>query len=841
MFRKLHTTARLMHTVAHPDDEDGAMLTLEIRGRGVEAAQVTLTRGEGGQNKTGNMFGDALGVLRTLELLAADKYYGVDQRFTRVADFGFSKFADETFQKWQGHDIALADIVRVIRTYRPDVVVTRFRGDSSDGHGQHQAAGILTREAFRAAADPNRFPEQIKEGLLPWQPSKLYTRGGPGDYTIELNVDDEDPILGASYAAFAFQGLKHQLSQGAGSWNLPRGSHKRYYKLIDTVLPDYHPQREKDFFDGLDTSLPGLAAKLGDETSKAPWLSSELTQLQKQVDQAEASAKADGAHAADPLLVACEQTDALFRRVAESSLTPPAKYELGLELATKKSQFMSAANLALGLQLAAVAERSGTGEEQDGILVAVPGRTLKIRQTLQSAEPVQPGPFELQDRAGTRLAAAGEPASRPSPSATSSLDFTVPPGAHYTRQYWHREDPDADAIYTVDEPQFATLALTPPPFVAVAHYTYKSHRGQISVPVEIQVGVPLIVGPAIAVDLMPPTAVTPSGDGVTPQLETSVRSQVGHANSTISVAAPNGWKVVPPNQRIALAKLGDQKEVGFSLQPAKTGEGHYQLRATAEYEGKPYSEGFTLITREDLGAAYFFRPAIQRLSVVDVKLPQGLKIGYIMGAGDDIPTVLKQLGLDVTLIDPAQLASADLSRYQTIVLGIRAYDTRPEVRENNPRLLDFVKSGGTLIVQYNQQMNEFNAGHYTPYAASEGRARVSVEEAPVDILVPSDSVFHTANEISASDFSGWVQERGLYFMQDWDDHYEPLLASHDPGEPLLKGGLLKAQYGRGTYIFTSYAFFRQLPAGVPGAIRLFVNLLAAGHEQPKARVAEAGH
>jgi LmbE family N-acetylglucosaminyl deacetylase len=285
---RLQTTARLMQTVAHPDDEDGGMLTLESRGKGATILLLTLNRGEGGQNKLGSNLFDVLGVLRTLELLAADRYYGVEQRFTRVADFGFSKTADETFRKWQGHDIALGDTVRVIRTFQPDVLVARFSGTDRDGHGHHQASSILTREAFRAAADPNRFPEQIKEGLLPWQAKKLYIGNVCGfgaqtcaaeNYTVKLNTGEPNPRLGMSYVQFAMQGLRHQLSQGAGGWSIDPGPRYTYYKLVDSVLPPTTDKdgHEKDFFDGMDTSLPGLASRLGAEESSMPWLRPWLT------------------------------------------------------------------------------------------------------------------------------------------------------------------------------------------------------------------------------------------------------------------------------------------------------------------------------------------------------------------------------------------------------------------------------------------------------------------------------------------------------------------------------------------------------------------------------------
>src|SRR5438105_6845633 len=321
MLHRLHTTARLLQTTAHPDDEDGGMLTLESRGHGVTETLLTLNRGEGGQNKMGSNLFDVLGVLRTLELTASDRYYGVEQRFTRVADFGFSKSPEETFEKWKGHDIALADMVRVIRTFRPDVLVSRFSGTSRDGHGHHEAAGILTREAFHAAADANRFPEQIKEGLLPWQAQKLYVGNVCGfmattcpaeNYTVKLNTGEVNSALGMSYIQFAMEGLRHQLSQGAGGWSVEPGDRFTYYKLVESVLPmvdkDGH---EKDCVDGIDINLPGLASRLGEEEKKVPDLRPALVEIAEQVKTASTRAEKDISGATQPLFAVLQKLDSL--------------------------------------------------------------------------------------------------------------------------------------------------------------------------------------------------------------------------------------------------------------------------------------------------------------------------------------------------------------------------------------------------------------------------------------------------------------------------------------------------------------------------------------------------
>src|SRR5579872_917228 len=373
MLRRLSTTARLMQTVAHPDDEDGGMLTLESRGKGATVVLLTLNRGEGGQNKLGSNLFDVLGVLRTLELLGADRYYGVEQRFTRVADFGFSKNATETFQKWQGHDIALADMVRVIRTFRPAVLVARFSGTERDGHGHHQASSILTREAFRAAADPNRFPEQIKEGLLPWQAKKLYIGNVCGfgaqtcpaeNYTVKLNTGEPNPRLGMSYVQFAMEGLRHQLSQGAGGWSIDPGPRYTYYKLVDSVLPSTMDKdgHEQDFFDGIDTSLPGLASRLGAEESKAPWLRPELIEIDKQIQDASQRSGKEISGATGPLLVALQSLDSLISRMDSSLISTPLKEDLLGTLRERQQQMQRAINLAMDVSVeATVAPPQSTG------------------------------------------------------------------------------------------------------------------------------------------------------------------------------------------------------------------------------------------------------------------------------------------------------------------------------------------------------------------------------------------------------------------------------------------------------------------------------------------------
>jgi len=873
MLLRLNTTARLMHTTAHPDDEDGGMLTFESRGKGATTLLFTLNRGEGGQNRVGSNLFDELGILRTLELLASDKYYGVEQRFSHAVDFGFSKTPEETFEKWQGHDTALADMVRVVRSFRPDVLVSRFQGAPRDGHGNHQAAGILSREAFRAAADPKRFPEQLAEGLLPWQPKKFYMDNvHPNeDYTIDLNTGADAPSLGMSYVRFAMEGLRHQLSQGAGAWNIEPGDHHTYYKLVDSVLPPLLPGKHEDnFFDGIDSSVPGLADRLGAEQGSVPFLKPALLEFSKDVAKAAAEAPKDPNRAAAPLLAGLNIVDALVDKVEVSPLTEAAKLDLQTALRDKQQQCAAAVNLALGVTLdATVAAPGGPAnavpKEEDALTVVSPGQWFTVIAKLHngSKDTVRVADIGIEDSAEWVKKAYKSDASllKPGEDYYANFRLQVPENAAYTRPYFQRDSPE-QAIYHLTEPRYVTRPFPPPPLHVRASYVIAREKGGVTFrlwqrPVElagkqksepgsriaVAVRVPyrdekgtthdpmLAVGPAFSVALDPFAQVLRADSGSTVHVNVSVRSDVsGNSGGTVQLRAPAGWRVQPEVQQASFTRRGEQREFAFALTPAALHEGRQQVQAVFTSRGREYNEGFSAVTREDLGTFYYYQPAVQHLSAVNVKLPPGLKVGYIMGAGDDIPTVLQQLGMDVSLISPEELANGDLGRYGTIVAGIRAYDARDDVKANNRRLLDYVDRGGTLIVQYNQQWNEFNAGNYMPYPAHESRDRVTVEQAPVTILAPQDSIFRYPNQITQQDFDGWVQERGLYFLDTWDNHYQPLLSSSDPGEPEHKGGLLRAQYGKGTYIYAAYAFFRQMPEGVPGAVRLFVNLVSAGHE-----------
>ncbi len=866
LLTRLKTTARLMQVTAHPDDEDGGMLTLESRGRGVETLLFALTRGEGGQNKFGTESSDELGILRTLELLEADKYYGVEQRFSHVTDFGFSKTAEETFSKWHGHDVALGDLVRTIRTFRPDVLIARFSGTPRDGHGHHQASALLTIEAFRAAADPNKFPEQIKEGLQPWQANKLYVGNPPrmfqggnvadDDYTVKLNIGEYSPLLGMSYTQFALEGLAHQTSQGTGGIRVPPGPRYTYYKLTDSAPNKPTGAHEQDFFDGIDTSLGNLTIKDGQRRTKLTWLDDALISLEKHVSQAAKLFSLEDPSACAPeLLAGREETERLIHKIEESPLSAAEKANLLPVLRTKLEQFEQAADEALGIFFEVTVDPLGPPpgpsyfpRMEQTLSLAVPDQSFTVTTRLynRGKAAVKPEGFSVEAAEGWKVEHLGSSSSPFSPLksgevATTQFKLTVGDGAKYTKPYFTRTNQETETIYDLSDPKYLTLPWARYPVRAFARFSVGQGTSEAKGVAKIkfidptlgQSERPLMVGPPISVLLTSPVVVAPVGRPSPAEIGVSVRSNVQSAvHAKLRLETPQGWKVEPAEIAVDLDHDGDLSNYNFQVTPQNLHEGTYKVTARAEYNGKQYAEGFKIITRPDLDSYPAYRPATENVQAVDVKLPPQLRVGYLMGAGDEIPSVLESVGLNVSLITPQELATGDLGRYGTIIVGIRAYDTRTDVREHNRRLLDYANNGGTLIVQYNQSIGLFNEGHYTPYPATAANLRVTVEEAPVEILAPEEQVFNWPNKITEKDFDGWVQERGLYFMSQWDPQFKPLLACNDPGEPAQKGGLLLAHYGKGIYIYSAYGFSRQLPAGVPGAIRLFVNLLSAGH-QPK--------
>jgi LmbE family N-acetylglucosaminyl deacetylase len=832
LFKKLKTTGRLMMLDAHPDDEDGPTLTYLARGKGYQVLLMSLTRGEGGQNRTGSNLWDELGVLRTLELLESTRYYGTELRFSRVADFGFSKSADEAFKKWGGHEVPLRDIVYVIREWKPDVLVARFSGTPRDGHGMHQASGILAPEAIKCAADAKCFPDQLKgdHALTTWQVLKLYMGNqGGGETNVSVDVGQIDPDTKLSYFRMAMEGFRHQASQLSGTLTVPASPNWRSYKLTYSAIPDHQPKpglKEQDFFDGIETTLSGSARRLCgcDKTSE------QMQAILSAAQKAQAAInEAERLGTADSTLRVKEALDP-----ENSPNDPAARSKAQDEWITwiSSPEFRRRA-----LQLSKVATDAALLQLQLSVRATLPSAfTFPGHSSVANAELKNLGPDQLQIRPPrvqffdelaepiAIVASQGEDL-RPMRSHsvfTRDIQFAAP--NNVLRQHWTRKDPERDTVYSISNNAIATRALPGSGFVVDATYRLGVHEGEVTSRLKAaeSENTNVVVTNPVSLLFGSATVVVPRSKSEFTTV-VDLRAIQNGIKAEVDLKGPDGWKV----QR---SLKGEQGRFEFRVIPQQDAVGRFSVSASAKVGNKTYSEGFSTVGRRDLHTFYYYQPAVQRVSIVDVNIPKSLRVGYIPGAGDDIFPVLQQLGLKAKLVSDQELASGDLHQYDTIVVGIRGYDERPEIRDNNQRLLDFVKDGGTLIVQNQKAEDVFNSGKFTPYAATLGRERVSVEEAPVEVLAPKDPIFNSPNNITASDFDGWVQERGVNFMSDWDSHFEPLLASNDPGESPLKGGMLRAKYGKGTYIYTGYAFFRQLPAGVPGAVRLYVNLLNAGHE-----------
>ncbi len=808
--KKLSTTARVMHVTAHPDDEDGGTLTLLSRGDGAEVTLAAITRGESGANLVTGDFFDGLGALRTLELGKAAQYYGAQVRFSRYADYGFSKNLDEALRTWDREEI-LRDFVRIIRATKPQIILARFRGGPRDGHGQHQAAGLIAQEAYKAAGDPSRFPELASEGLQPWQPLKLYAdnRREDEDWTVAVDAGAYDAMLGRSYAQMAREGLRFQRSQGSGSGILGPGPAVRYYKLLASQVG--MPDKENGFFDRLDVSI------------------GQYPEIEKHVQEARARFSPSDPAAAAPALAAGL---AAVRKLLQSNDS--------LDLQIKERQFLLALGQALGITFDALVapEHAPSGpfasfQPVETFQVAVPGQTFEVScdffaaaGAAAAANKAALSKTELIAPPGWKVEAAGENRYR----------VTVAADAPPTKAYWSRDSVwDVHYQYAPDAKPFGK-PLPAAPLRARATYTVAGVEASVEQDVQTSfvdtIGVQhrrtLVVGPAVAVRMPTEAGVLPLG-GRNYSVAVVVRNNASHGSrGVLRVKLPPGWSSEPESAEFAFEKEGEERDFRFTAKaPAGAAVGDYPLEAVAASGGHEYSASFEPISYPGLPAVYLSHAARHTIRVIDVKMAPGLRVGYVMGTGDDVPQTLGQLGARVELLDTAALASGDLSQYDTILLGIRAYAARQDVPTYNARLLEYVKNGGVLVVQYNTPEYDHNYGPY-PYVMGQRPEEVSEQDSPVEILDPQDPVFTTPNRITVKDFDGWVEQRGSKFLESWDPAYKPLLSTHDTGQEPQRGGWLVAKYGKGLYVYCAYAWYRQLPYAVPGGVRLFANLVSLG-------------
>jgi LmbE family N-acetylglucosaminyl deacetylase len=845
----LDVAARVLVIAAHPDDEDTQLITWLARGRQVQTAYLSLTRGDGGQNLIGNELGEALGVIRTEELLAARRVDGGLQFFSRAFDFGFSKSADETFTHWP-RDSVLRDVVTVIRAFRPHVVVSVFSGTPRDGHGHHQAAGILAREAYDLAGDTVAMPRGINPwNLDPWTPLKFYrgARFRPAEATLSFNVGEFDLLYGRSYAEIAAISRSQHRSQGFGALER-RGVVMNHVTREHTRVPaPGDPRQERSIFDGIDVTWTGQLRALD--------LPRPYRQRLDAVPATLAAVRATSLRRPDSLVVrlaalrnllpthAASQT-ALVAAVGTRSVErepvplPAAAQELYRHAFDRTSHALA---LASGIVLEAEVERE---------LVAI-GDSVPLRLTVynRGAHPIRVTPadfftcplVEAQWDGGLHIVQRV--------MDRDSAMVILPDSARTWRgvlcavgdptQPWWLAAPRQGSMFRAASVHAPEDVINRGP-VARVWIELQGHGSEPTPPFEIEAPVvfrfvdpvrgdtrrPVAFVPRVSVLLDRTIEYAPANTPLNREVRVQLRSAATSDETVrVRIELPAGLRADSAARTVTLP-AGATRQVAFRV-TGRLQPGRDTIRVVAEAGGEEFTQGYTLIDYEHIRPQRLYRPARIQVEAVDVRLPPGLTVGYIPGVGDNVAPMLAQLGIDVIPIDPAEMGTVDLRRFRTVVVGPRAYDAHPSLAEHNARLLEWVRGGGTLVVQYGQW--EMMRPGMTPYPLSIRRphTRVTDETAPVQVLRPGHPLLATPNRIGDADFEGWVQERGLYMPFEFDAAYTPLLAMADPGEEPNQGAILVAPYGRGTYVYTSLAFFRQLPAGVPGAARLFVNLLGA--------------
>lgn len=833
---KLRTTASVLHTTAHPDDEHGGVLAMLSRGEGVRVSLLTLTRGESGDNALGPELFDALGLIRTEELLLADRYYGVDrQYFGTVVDYGFSKRLDETIEKW-GIDYVLRDMVGVIRAERPLVVIARFQGNERDGHGNHSAAGMVTQDAFAKAGDPAIFPDQLAKGLRPWRPLKLYMGGvrANEDWTIRVDAGRYDPVLGDSYQSFARKGLSFQRSQNGGRSAAPPGPAVSYYKRLQSAVQA--PAKEQSFFDGIDITLPGVYRTLG---KTAPTGSVEtLTAAAGEIDAAVRAFTFTKPSAAAPALA--RALGLLRRAIAETR-----DEDVLFMLRAKERQAAEALDAVLGIALTAVAQPAGTPEPAGpfnpgpaAMPPVVPGQRFDVNVTFANRSGVDVRDVRISLVSAEQWAstpANSTPAAAPENEPIArTFTVTVPQTAKVSRPYFSRRSIQATRYDIADEAALHKPHADPPLSV-VAQYVVEGVQVESLRPVtRLEANLPygydtrtLAVVPALAVTLTPGHAVVPIGGSRPVIFQAEVtNNQEGKVDGELRLTLPQGWTATPAAQELHFTRAGERAQYRFAVSAPSVTAKPYDISAVARIAGQEFSEGYSITRYRDLETRYLYRKAAATVTGVEVKVPADLKVGYVMGIGDDVPAALAQLGADVQLLGERELAGAQLSQFSAIITGTRAYAVRQDLITYNRRLLDYVRDGGNLIVLYNTF--ELDPKLYAPYPGELTRnaEEVSEEVSPVEILAPDAAVLNGPNRITKADFDNWVEQRGSKFWSSWDPRYTPIIATWDRGQAPQKGGWLHARYGKGNYTYFAYALHRQLPYGVPGAYRIVANLLA---------------
>ena len=839
--RQLQSVGTFMMLTAHPDDENNALLARLAKGEGHRTVLLTATRGDGGQNEIGAELFDGLAVLRTEELLAAHRLDGAEQYFTRAVDFGFSFSIDETFTRW-GREEILGDMVRMIRTIRPEVM-SALSPDGRGGGQHHQASAVLAHEAYHAAADPDRFPEQLAEGLRPWQAQKFYFSAGfpfgfgfgppgfrqraPDPDLTTVDLGGYDALLGATYAEIGSRARGMHKCQGTSQLvALPAGAVGARYRLRESTIAGQLKADETSLFDGIDTSIQTLATFAGANAPGA--LTRALEEIGRHAAQALERFERDGMSGARaPSLAGLQAVRDLRVRLGAMPLAEAAQWEIDFRLATKERQFERAAVLAHALRLEALAD--------DGLVVAGQALSVSVLAANQGDADVTVRAVRLSgfDSAGAcdedRLVARAVYSCR--------RDVTIPTDARMTDIHWTHV-PNA-ARYLVDADVPFGAPFRPTPFRA----TFELELGAVAVDVERPVRyryaddifagekrTDLSVVPRFALSMTPDIAIIPTGRNEAREIRVTVTNTGPDPMSgDVFLTLPTGWRSTPETVPVQFSREDESQTVRFQVSTGSGASGEHRVGAVVEHDAGRFDWGFQVVEYPHIGRRHLGRPAEGRFKLIDVAIASDLSVGYVNGVGDAVPPAIEQLGASLEFIEADDLAWGDLSRFDVIVTGVRAYERRQDLRANNARLLQYVDDGGTVIVQYNKF--EFNQAQYGPYPARVSRNRVTDEGAPIRVLANDHPVFTWPNRIGDATWDDWVQERGLYFLGERDETYVDLVELEDsfdfnPG--IKRGALVEARAGRGRWIYVGLGLWRQLPAGTSGAYALLANLLSLG-------------
>ncbi|MFA0964034.1 PIG-L family deacetylase [Roseivirga sp. BDSF3-8] len=790
--QKLNVLGSALYVAAHPDDENTRLIAWLANEKKLNTAYIAMTRGDGGQNLVGPEIREGLGLIRTNELLEAREIDGGTQFFTRANDFGYSKDPDETFDIWEKEKV-LADLVWTIRKFRPDVMITRFNTKPGTTHGHHTASAILAEEAFEAAGDPSRFPAQLTY-VEPWQPARLlfntswWFYGSPEKFDttglLGVDVGAYNAVLGESYTEMAARSRSMHKSQGFGA-STSRGRQMEYLDPLKGSMDN------KDLLSGINTDWDRIKGgkKVGAHVKKAI----------EQYDMRNPAAIV-------PHLV----------KAREALQGLPDSYWKKVKMRETEALIKDA----LGLYMEVTADDYS----------AVPGDsvTLRLEAVNRSVTPVTLNDISLP---GLGISVAPNKVLAQNTSFEMTIKARLPEDAAVSEPYWLKDSASL-GMYAVDDQQLIGLPGSPDHLVASWDYrvmeqpvTYQTTLlYKRTDPVAGEQYRKFEVTPALSIGLQEEVNIFRPGKAE--EVTAVVSAGTDNVSGTVSLRVPGGWTVEPAERDFSLSLKGQSDQVTFTVTPPAGGNVG-RMEAIANVGNKTYSRTLHRIEYPHLQPLAYYTPAEARIVSLDIQ-KRGERIGYIMGAGDAIPGSLQEVGYEVDMLDATSLGTTDLSGYDAIILGVRAYNTVEALKFGQPALMGYVQNGGNVIVQYNT-----NRGLVTedlaPYELKVSRDRVTVEEAEIRMLSPDHPVLNTPNRITQQDFEGWVQERGLYFPDEWDeDHFTAVLSSNDPGEEPRDGGLLVARYGEGYYIYTGYSWFRQLPAGVPGAYRLFTNLISVG-------------